>query len=98
MTGNISLRLYEEQGRAEIGYTVNAHYHNQGYATEATMALRNLAKGLPGITTLVAQTLEVNGAGQAVLEKLGMTCLSREQGTSLQSYPAIILSYVLRLK
>lgn len=98
MIGNISLRLYEEQGRAEIGYTVNAHYHNQGYATEATMALRNLAKGLPGITTLVAQTLEVNGAGQAVLEKLGMTCLSREQGTSLQSYPAIILSYVLKLK
>lgn len=54
LIGNISLRLDEKAGRVALGYTVNARYHKQGYATEAATALRNLAKNLPGITTLVA--------------------------------------------
>lgn len=98
LIGNISLRLDEEAGKAELGYTVNARYHKQGYATEAATALRDLAKNLPGITTLAAQTLEDNRASQRVLEKLGMTCLNRQIKNSLQGQPAVRLLYQLKLK
>lgn len=98
LIGNISLRLDEKAGRAELGYTVNARYHKQGYATEAAAALRDLATNLPGITTLAAQTLEDNRASQRVLQKLGMSCLNRQIKSSLQGRPAVHLLYQLKLE
>ena len=98
LIGNISLRIDEEQERATLGYTVHRAYHNHGYATEAATALRNLATNLPGITTLAAQTLAANRASQRVLEKLGMTCIVRQAGQSVQGHPAVHLLYELKLK
>lgn len=98
LIGNISLRLDEAAGRAELGYTVNARYHNQGYATEAAACLRDLVREMPDVQVLSAQTLEANRASQRVLEKLGMTCVNRQTRQSLQGQPAVHLDYEMKVK
>lgn len=95
LIGNISLRLDEENKTAEIGYTVNSRYHKQGYATEAATALRELVRDMPDTTILIATTIEPNLASQRVLEKLGMTCVSKEAGLTLRGQATIRLRYQL---
>lgn len=57
---------------AELGYDVRSDYWNQGYATEAAVAVRNYAfkrLHLPRLISLIRQS---NVPSQRVAEKIGM--------------------------
>ena len=98
LIGNISLRIDTEQETAEIGYTVNADYHRKGYATEAALALKELAQNMPGVKIFLAHTTKPNLASQGVLEKIGMTLMWEKEGLSLRREPTIRLRYESQLK
>lgn len=55
----------------EIGWRLDADYHNQGYATEAAMAVFKLAKDA-GIGRLYSFTAKLNGPSERVMQKIGM--------------------------
>lgn len=55
----------------EIGWRLAADYHNQGYATEAAMAVFKLAKDA-GIGRLYSFTAKLNGPSERVMQKIGM--------------------------
>lgn len=55
----------------EIGWRLDADYHNQGYATEAANAVLKLAKK-NGITHLHSFTAKINVPSQRVMQKIGM--------------------------
>ena len=98
LIGNISLRIDTEQETAEIGFTVNADYHRKGYATEAALALKELAQNMPGVKIFLAHTTKPNLASQGVLEKIGMTLMWEKEGLSLRREPTIRLRYESQLK
>lgn len=56
----------------EIGWRLNADYHNQGLATEAAKAVLNLAKS-KCLTRLYSFTAKKNITSERVMQKVGMT-------------------------
>lgn len=56
----------------EIGWRLAAEYHNQGYATEAAMAVLELADGL-GLGRLYSFTAKINAPSERVMQKTGMS-------------------------
>lgn len=61
-----------EEGAWEFGYNLRRDAWNQGYATEATKALINLARKEYGIRTFVANHAAANPASGRVMEKCGL--------------------------
>lgn len=55
----------------EIGWRLDADYHNQGYATEAAMAVLKQAKAF-GIARLYSFTAKINTPSERVMQKIGM--------------------------
>lgn len=55
----------------EIGWRLNADYHNQGLATEAAKAVLNLAKS-KCLTRLYSFTAKKNITSERVMQKVGM--------------------------
>lgn len=55
----------------EIGWRLAAEHHNHGYATEAAMAVLDLAKSY-GIGRLYSFTAVVNKPSERVMQKIGM--------------------------
>ncbi len=53
----------------EIGYALLKDYWGQGYATEITLALINLAKSIEGLETLEALVSPRNAPSKRILEK-----------------------------
>lgn len=97
LIGNISLRPDPDQATVEIGYTINGRYHQQGYATEAALALLKLAQNMPQVKTFIAHTTAPNRASQRVLEKLGMKQVWEKEGKSLRGEPVLRLRYEIKL-
>jgi [ribosomal protein S5]-alanine N-acetyltransferase len=62
--------LPDENGKAEIGYGIDAGYHNQGYMTEALKALTEWAFRHPQARALTATAVS-NPASERVLQKSG---------------------------
>jgi ribosomal protein S18 acetylase RimI-like enzyme len=60
------------QGLVEIGYGINPHHQNQGYATEAVRAMIAWAFQHPTCKAVLAETKLSNLASQRVLVKAGM--------------------------
>ncbi len=56
----------------EIGWRLDADYHNQGLATEAAKAVLNLARS-KGLTRLYSFTAKKNVPSERVMQKIGMT-------------------------
>lgn len=56
----------------EIGWRLDANYHNQGYATEAAKAVFELAKKA-GIRRLYSFTAKINAPSERVMQKIGMS-------------------------
>ncbi len=55
----------------EIGWRLNADYHNQGLATEAAKAVLELAKS-KGLKRLYSFTAKNNAPSERVMQKIGM--------------------------
>lgn len=60
-------------GEVEIGYSMLPTFREQGLATEAVEGLLSWAREQPGVTRVVASTLEHLNASRRVLEKTGFT-------------------------
>ncbi len=56
----------------EIGWRLDADYHNQGLATEAAKAVLKLARS-KGIKRLYSFTAKKNAPSERVMQKIGMT-------------------------
>lgn len=56
----------------EIGWRLDADYHNQGFATEAANAVLELA-GSKGLKRLYSFTAQKNIPSERVMQKIGMT-------------------------
>ncbi len=69
-----------EHGIAEIGYTLSAAYHRQGYGTEAVALLVERAFAEPDIHRLEAVCSVENEASWRLLERLGFEREGRLRG------------------
>lgn len=70
--GALSLYLDEDKKNAEIGWVLNAKYHNKGFATEAAKEVLNFAKTKLNINHFIAHCDSENIASSRVMEKIGM--------------------------
>ncbi len=70
--GAISLYLDEDKKSAEIGWVLNAKYHNQGFATECAKEIIKFADTKLKLNSLIAHCDTRNFASSRVMEKIGM--------------------------
>jgi RimJ/RimL family protein N-acetyltransferase len=61
------------QSIAELGYDFRSDYWNQGYATEAALAVRDYAFDVLQLPQLISLIRVGNLASKRVAEKVGMT-------------------------
>lgn len=60
-----------EGGKLEMGYTVFPDFRQQGYATEAVLAMMGWATSVHGIRTFIASVSPTNEPSLATVRKLG---------------------------
>jgi RimJ/RimL family protein N-acetyltransferase len=70
----------DENGAVEIGYGIEEDYWNQGYTTEALIALMDWAQKQPEVKQFRASTEPENGASHAILKKLGFVAYDEIRG------------------
>lgn len=71
--GDCGLEQMEELGAAELDYDFRSEYWNQGYATEAAVAVRDYAFDVLQLPQLISLIRIGNLASKRVAEKVGMT-------------------------
>lgn len=64
--------LKEDVGRAEFGYTLDKHFWNQGYMTEAARVFATLFFEKLDMNCLIARHDKENPASGRVMKKIGM--------------------------
>ena len=69
--GELCFKGLSADGVAEIGYGISEEYQNNGYATEAVMAVLEWAFSHPEVAAIEAETDPENIASKRVLEKCG---------------------------
>jgi RimJ/RimL family protein N-acetyltransferase len=74
LIGDCRLEQMEVDGQSivELGYDFRSAYWNQGFATEATTAVRNYAFGVLQLPQLISLICVENLASKRVAEKIGM--------------------------
>ena len=80
LVGAIGLEINAEMQRAELGYWIGVPYWNQGYCTEAALAVVRFAFDVLGLRRVFAQHYGRNPASGRVMDKVGM----RHEGTLRQ--------------
>lgn len=80
--GTVSL-MPRDGERFVVGYWIGRPHWGQGYATEATQAVVDLAFGQLGVDAVAATTRVTNGASRRVLEKSGFQYAGQGMGPSL---------------
>ncbi len=75
LIGDCGLEQMEVEGVriAELGYDLRSEFWNQGYATEAAVAVRDYAFQVLQLPQLISLIRVGNRASQRVAEKVGMT-------------------------
>ena len=75
LIGDCGLEHMEIEGKPEVelGYDFRSDYWGQGYATEAAIAVRELAWSKIGLSRLISLIRPSNLASIRVSEKIGMT-------------------------
>jgi 16S rRNA (cytosine1402-N4)-methyltransferase len=73
LIGDCGLEQMEDQGAAELGYDFRSDFWNQGYATEAALAVRDYAFDVLQLPQLISLIRAGNLASKRVAEKVGMT-------------------------
>ena len=74
--GELCFKGLSDDGSAEIGYGILPEFQNNGYATEAVMAVAKWALGEAGASRITAETEKENIASQKVLLKCGFKKVS----------------------
>ncbi|MCH5197438.1 MAG: GNAT family N-acetyltransferase [Oscillospiraceae bacterium] len=82
--GAISVYLDDNRESGALGWILNKKYWNNGYATEAAMALRDFALNVFHIKKLTANCDHRNTASSRVMEKIG---LELERDNDIRVYP-----------
>ena len=77
----------DDCAETEIGWHIQKTAWNQGIATEAAMAVRDVAFGSLALSRLVAIIHPVHIASRRVAENIGM---NEEKKTIIEDYPAVI--------
>ncbi len=73
LIGGVAVRLKKAGGReAVMGFSINPDFQNQGYATEAAIALIDFGFNSLGIESINASCDSENHASKKVMEKAGM--------------------------
>lgn len=72
LIGDCGLEQMEDMGGAELGYDFRSDFWNQGYATEAAIAVRDYAFGVLRLPQLISLIRVGNLASKRVAEKVGM--------------------------
>lgn len=72
LIGDCGLEQMEDMGAAELGYDFRSDFWNQGYATEAAIAVRDYAFDVLGLPQLISLIRVGNHASKRVAEKVGM--------------------------
>ena len=73
LVGDVNLRwLSAEHRQAEFGFVFNPSEHGQGFATEAAVAVLDLAFGPVGMHRVIGRMDSRNAASAAVMRKLGL--------------------------
>ena len=85
--------VYEEEGRAEIGYALLPDFWGQGYASEITKSLIEYTPSIPKLHTLTAIINPANIGSKRVLTKQGFFL---EKNYTLDGLPAS--KYILVIK
>lgn len=73
LIGDCGLEQMEDMGAAELGYDFRSDFWNQGYATEAAVAVRDYAFQVLHLPQLISLIRVGNLASRRVAEKVGMT-------------------------
>jgi ribosomal-protein-alanine N-acetyltransferase len=78
LIGDCGLEVMDVEGTqvAELGYDFRSQYWNQGFATEAALAVRDYAFNTLGLPQLISLIRVGNVASQRVAEKIGMERIS----------------------
>lgn len=98
LIGAIGLTIRQRFQRAEIGYWVGRSYWNQGYCTEAGLAVIKHAFADLNLHRVHAFHLSRNPASGRVMQKLGMTRegLARQHVRRWEVYEDLVLYGILR--
>jgi len=73
LIGDCGLEVMEDMGAAELGYDFRSDFWDQGYATEAALAVRDHAFDVLKLPQLISLIRVGNVASKRVAEKVGMT-------------------------
>ena len=78
LIGDCGLEVMDVEGTqvVELGYDFRSQYWNQGFATEAALAVRDYAFHTLGLPQLISLIQVGNVASQRVVEKIGMERIS----------------------
>ena len=82
--GAVSVYLKDNHDSGELGWILNKKYWNNGYATEAAMALKDFALNILQVKRLTAGCDCRNTASSRVMEKIG---LKLESDNVVRVYP-----------
>ncbi len=72
LIGDCGLEQMDDMNAAELGYDFRSSFWNQGYATEAAIAVRDYAFDVLGLPQLISLIRVGNLASKRVAEKVGM--------------------------
>ncbi len=72
LIGDCGLEQMEDQGAAELGYDFRSDFWNQGYATDAAVAVREYAFNVLKLPHLISLIRVGNLPSKRVAEKIGM--------------------------
>lgn len=84
LIGSISVYLSDNRDSGDLGWILNKKYWNNGYATEAAMALKDFALNILQVKKLTANCDYRNIASSRVMEKIG---LKLESDNGIRVYP-----------
>jgi RimJ/RimL family protein N-acetyltransferase len=68
----------DDEGRLEIGYSIDPHYRRRGFAREAATAMYRWAHDAHGVTTFVASVSPDNIASLNLIEEYGYTMIGEQ--------------------
>ena len=71
LAGSIGYTGPPQGDTAEIGYSVVESFRGRGIATEAIVAMTERALAVPGVTRVIAHTMEGNAPSQGALRRAG---------------------------
>jgi [ribosomal protein S5]-alanine N-acetyltransferase len=98
LIGDCGLEHMEVGGElaTELGYDFRSDYWNQGYATEAALAVRDYAFNTLKLPSLISLIRVGNKASKRVSEKIGMQCSDEinKNGIQYWKYSIINRSYI----